>query len=211
MKKHLKQLVTLGMAVGLSVASCLTSFAGQTPVLTFFGQQPVETSDSEYMTSYTIIVDGKDTLSKDDFQIVNGDGWNVSFLANKEDTKLYSISSYEADFIQISNETTDKTQQYWIYCLEAGETVESLGDNAKYIINANGSTTSTQPIEKTASWASDSKGWWIQYSDGTYLTNAWYQSPESGLWYYMGADGYMLTDTTTPDGHYVNSDGVWIQ
>ena len=33
----------------------------------------------------------------------------------------------------------------------------------------------------------------------------------SSLWYYMGADGYMLTDTTTPDGYYVNADGVWVQ
>jgi len=64
--------------------------------------------------------------------------------------------------------------------------------------------------EKTASWAQDAHGWWIQYNDGTYLTNAWYQSPDSGLWYYMGADGYMLTNITTPDGYYVNADGVWV-
>lgn len=60
-------------------------------------------------------------------------------------------------------------------------------------------------------WASNDKGWWIQYNDGSYLTNAWYQSPASGLWYYMGADGYMLTNTTTPDGYCVNVDGVWAQ
>ncbi len=60
-------------------------------------------------------------------------------------------------------------------------------------------------------WASDNKGWWIQYPDGTYMVNDWYQSPASGLWYYMGADGYMLTDTVTPDGFYVNAEGVWVQ
>ncbi len=27
----------------------------------------------------------------------------------------------------------------------------------------------------------------------------------------MGADGYMLTNTTTPDGYPVNADGVWEQ
>ena len=62
----------------------------------------------------------------------------------------------------------------------------------------------------TSSWASDSNGWWIQNSDGSYLTNAWYQDTD-GKWYYMGADGYMLTNTTTPDGFYVNADGVWVQ
>ena len=57
----------------------------------------------------------------------------------------------------------------------------------------------------------DNKGWWIENPDGSYLMNQWYQSPESGLWYYMGADGYMLTNTTTPDGCMVNADGVWVQ
>ncbi len=63
----------------------------------------------------------------------------------------------------------------------------------------------------TQKWASDEKGWWIQNSDGTYLKDTWYQSPESGLWYYMGTDGYMLVNTTTPDGSYVNQSGVWVQ
>ncbi len=46
---------------------------------------------------------------------------------------------------------------------------------------------------------------------GVYLTNAWFQSPVSGLWYYMGSDGYMLTNTTTPDGYKVNASGVWVK
>ena len=60
-------------------------------------------------------------------------------------------------------------------------------------------------------WKQDSNGWWIENPDGSYLTNQWYQSPASGLWYYMGSDGYMLTNTTTPDGYTVNADGVWVQ
>ena len=62
-----------------------------------------------------------------------------------------------------------------------------------------------------AAWKQDAKGWWVENEDGSYLTNQWYQSPESGVWYYMGADGYMLTNTTTPDGCMVNADGVWVQ
>ena len=60
-------------------------------------------------------------------------------------------------------------------------------------------------------WRQDGKGWWLERIDGSYLTNQWYQSPASGLWYYMGADGYMLISTTTPDGYTVNADGVWVQ
>ena len=32
-----------------------------------------------------------------------------------------------------------------------------------------------------------------------------------GNWYYLGPDGVMLTNTTTPDGYRVGADGVWIQ
>lgn len=64
---------------------------------------------------------------------------------------------------------------------------------------------------QTSIWVSDNNGWRVLNTDGTYLTNAWYQSSASGLWYYMGADGYMLTNTTTPDGYKVNTDGVWVQ
>ena len=60
-----------------------------------------------------------------------------------------------------------------------------------------------------AEWKQDEKGWWVENEDGSYLVNQWYQSPASGLWYYMGSDGYMLTNTTTPDGYYVNAAGEW--
>lgn len=60
-------------------------------------------------------------------------------------------------------------------------------------------------------WKQNDFGWWLENPDGSYLTNTWYQSPSSGLWYYMGADGYMLTNTITPDGYQVGMDGVWIQ
>ena len=60
-------------------------------------------------------------------------------------------------------------------------------------------------------WQQDSTGWKVQVDDGTYLTNQWYQSPESGLFYYIGADGYMMINATTPDGYQVGADGAWIQ
>lgn len=60
-------------------------------------------------------------------------------------------------------------------------------------------------------WKDDARGWWVERDDGSYLVNEWYRSPSSGLWYYMGPDGYMLTNATTPDGYYVGADGVWNQ
>ena len=60
-------------------------------------------------------------------------------------------------------------------------------------------------------WQQDSTGWKVRQDDETYLTNQWYQSPESGLFYYLGADGYMMINATTPDGYQVDANGVWIQ
>lgn len=63
---------------------------------------------------------------------------------------------------------------------------------------------------KTGQWYVERR-WKVLLPDGTFLRNAWYQSPESGLWYYMGDDGYMLTNTVTPDGHYVDADGACVK
>lgn len=67
------------------------------------------------------------------------------------------------------------------------------------------------PMAEAAEWKQDENGWWVDNGDGSYPSNCWYQSPASGLWYYMDADGYMLTDAATPDGERVGADGVWIQ
>ena len=40
--------------------------------------------------------------------------------------------------------------------------------------------------------------------------SSWIESAsEAGAWYYVGADGAMLTNTVTPDGYTVDADGVW--
>lgn len=64
-------------------------------------------------------------------------------------------------------------------------------------------------------WTHDNKGWWYgtdeigaqRYNDGWH----WLDDNKDGLseCYYFGADGYMLANTTTPDGYAVNADGAW--
>ena len=59
-------------------------------------------------------------------------------------------------------------------------------------------------------WEPVDIGWKFRLSDGSYLTNSWKQDPD-GKWYYLNEDGWMLKDTTTPDGFYVDENGVWQQ
>lgn len=61
-------------------------------------------------------------------------------------------------------------------------------------------------------WQSDSTGWWYQNDDGTYPENTrqWIDGNGDGISenYYFDADGYCLTNTTTPDGSTVNANGA---
>lgn len=64
-------------------------------------------------------------------------------------------------------------------------------------------------------WTQDSKGWWYGtdeigakwHNDGWH----WLDGNKDGVSesYYFGADGYVLVNTTTPDGYVVNGDGAW--
>lgn len=77
-------------------------------------------------------------------------------------------------------------------------------------------------------WCKDNIGSWFRHTDGSYTINNWEKI--DGYWYYFNGSGYMhtgwllwngyyyyldqtsgamLTNATTPDGYYVNSDGVW--
>lgn len=58
-------------------------------------------------------------------------------------------------------------------------------------------------------WKQDTTGWWYQEDNGSYPVNQWKEI--NGKQYYFGGDGYMLHDTTTPDGYKVGADGAWIQ
>lgn len=58
-------------------------------------------------------------------------------------------------------------------------------------------------------WKQDSMGWWYQNDDGSYTVNQWQEI--DGKQYYFNETGYMLTNTVTPDGKQVGSDGTVIQ
>ena len=57
-------------------------------------------------------------------------------------------------------------------------------------------------------WQNNGYGWWYQRANGTYPNSEW--EIINGIWYYFDANGYMLADTTTPDGYYVDVNGAWI-
>lgn len=63
-------------------------------------------------------------------------------------------------------------------------------------------------------WQKNDAGWWWQRTDGSYPVGTWKWIDGNGDGtvesYYFDASGYMLTNTTTPDGYTVNENGTWI-
>ena len=51
-------------------------------------------------------------------------------------------------------------------------------------------------------WKQNEKGWWYEYSDGTYLQNQWLQNDQNGHWYWLGSDGYAAIGWTQINGKW---------
>ena len=62
-------------------------------------------------------------------------------------------------------------------------------------------------------WASDATGWWWTNDDGSYPVSTWQwiDGNNDGVAesYYFNENGYLLVNTTTPDGYTVNGNGAW--
>lgn len=57
-------------------------------------------------------------------------------------------------------------------------------------------------------WKKDGNGWWYQEDDGSNPKDSWRHI--NNYWYYFWPNGYLAISTRTPDGFYVNGDGIWI-
>lgn len=53
------------------------------------------------------------------------------------------------------------------------------------------------------------EGFWYKNPDGTFPKSTWKQI--GGKYYYFDEEGYLLRNTTTPDGCQVDREGVWIE
>ncbi|MCC8059887.1 MAG: hypothetical protein LIO81_03460 [Clostridiales bacterium] len=58
-------------------------------------------------------------------------------------------------------------------------------------------------------WKDDENGRWYVYDDGNYPVSTWDKVDDN--WYYFDENGYLLTDAYTPDGYYVDENGVCVE
>ena len=55
-------------------------------------------------------------------------------------------------------------------------------------------------------WVKDNDSWYYLKDSGAMATG-WIK--DNGKWYYLASSGNMLSNTRTPDGYYVDANGVW--
>ncbi len=212
MRKSVKTLLSMGLAACLSIGGVVTAFAE--PLLY---TEPDDLGSGEGINYcdfgyYDTILVQENT----NIYLTDDSGATVMRINPVSEGSVDNIPMWWPDKINEFPLESEKRYNVSDYANGGELVVVEIGNDENYISTfwnlriVKGQTASTGASDK-GSWASDSKGWWIQYADGSYLKDQWYQSPDSGLWYYMGADGYMLTNTTTPDGYTVNGDGVWVQ
>ncbi len=122
---------------------------------------------------------------------------------------IYRIADYDAatglmddfQYIAVANAYNPRF-------IEITEAAPEEAANAAVTTTETGTAAADAPAT-AFSWEEDAYGWRVSKGDGTYLRSDWYQSPASGLWYYMDANGYMMKGGTTPDGYQLNADGSW--
>lgn len=66
-----------------------------------------------------------------------------------------------------------------------------------------------------AGWQKNDTGWWYETNadNSTWYVNGWQWIDDGNNvahCYYFDENGYILTNTTTPDGYVVNEDGKWV-
>lgn len=140
---------------------------------------------------YLINVDGSDAGAYDG---TSTSGWE------KDDNGYSRYQKSDGTYVTNSWLTVDDRSYYMnIDGVMLTDTITPDG----FYVNAKGEKTKYIP-----GWEQDDKGWRYVKKDGSDASAAWIQNTD-GQWYYFNLAGYMVTDTTTPDGFYVDANGVW--
>lgn len=58
-------------------------------------------------------------------------------------------------------------------------------------------------------WKQSGNKWYFMQADGSMARSQWIKWYNK--WYYVGSDGAMYVNRRTPDGYWVNADGVWVK
>ena len=117
----------------------------------------------------------------------------------KDNGRWYWVSGSGARYTSCWGKINGK----WYWFDEAGRMMENgwrMINGVWYYFYASGAMAEN-------AWVKTGGRWYYCTGSGAMAKNAWIKS--GNYWYYLGFDGGMLTNTTTPDGYRVDSEGRW--
>lgn len=175
--------------------------------------------------------DGADDANKYEVKLYRGGSLLVSETTTDTDYNFasYFTSSgrYQFRVRAVKNSSNKGDWESSDYFTVSTSEAEDIKNN----YSSSSSSSATGPASESSSggaWLKDDIGWWYCNADKSYTVNnwqyingKWYFFNESGYmytgwllwngyWYYLGPEGDMWYNATTPDGYYVNADGVWV-
>lgn len=135
-------------------------------------------------------------------------GVSCYYIHSTGNDHQWNMVEFNDGYYFVDVQANDSSGFDWIYHSSthpyAYDTSQFPAIGSKSGVNTSGTTNTL-----SEGWQQDTKGWWWRNADGSYPTSQWKEV--NGKQYYFGADGYMLANTTTPDGYKVGADGAWIQ
>ncbi len=138
--------------------------------------------------------------------VSDGDGWYR--LICKASGKALSVTSDRNVVQRDSDSGADqkwrlKTKSSWD---EAQQSQKNTGNTSNTSNTNNTGNTNNKKQNNTVTWRYDGYGWWLEYSDGSYLWNKWVKV--NGSWYYFNYWGYAVNGWEKIDGkwYYFDSD-----
>lgn len=162
-----------------------------------------------------------------------GDSGNAKYyqlqLLRNGNVEGTTFSSYANSYNFAGRITQAGTYRFRVRAVE-----ESTNDKSDWITSGSwyvSAEEANQLVANSGSWqmAADNVRKWWRYNDGSWPSSQWMLI--SGSWYYFDAEGYMCTgwqtiggnsfyldpatgamlaNQRTPDGYWVNQDGVWV-
>ena len=168
------------------------------------------TAAKKYFERHGMSVDTSKGSTANTFDPLKGFGYSI-VDDNSLDDRILSYC------IRCTNE--DRDNEKYTYALESIDHTDlrsHINIETQIAAKPQESEKSQEPeIEKVKvtdeyTWEHDGNGWMLKNPEGEYLQSQWYQSPESGLWYYLNYMGYMKQNCVTPDGYALNEDGAMI-
>ena len=162
----------------------------------------------------------------------------VTFIVRDEERNRFSREASRKDGVNVDNgeahyaelRSSGRKVYVEVYLNEVVENPDSEWDDDRQWSDRSSSSGGPGANGKQGSWLQNpnNKRWWFVYGDGSHpvakweqISGKWYYFDQLGFavqntwvkwyekWYYCGPEGDMYVSRKTPDGYYVDKNGVW--